>query len=138
MNYLCKLYKLPISMWTLGLFLDTIGLLVHTVCIYVYICHSPVGAILIIILCFSLYVVTSGCVSVSVTYSHVRALVYMLMRHCVCLFRCGFRFVNVLIQRIVVAVIYIGAKRTSGVNLSGGSVGGLYTTLTVVLPKPDS
>ena len=31
--------------------------------------------------------------------------------------------------------IYIGATRTSEVNFNGGSVGGLYTRLTVILPK---
>ena len=33
--------------------------------------------------------------------------------------------------------IYFGAKRTSGVNFCGGSVGELYTMLTVVSPEPD-
>ena len=106
-----------------------------------------------ILLCFSLYVVTSVCASDSLTYSHVRALVYNLVRHCFCPFsffpfcRCGFRFVSVLNSRIVIVYtwlhlpnlipICIGATRTSGMNFSGGSVGGLYTRLTVISPEPD-
>ena len=33
--------------------------------------------------------------------------------------------------------MYIGAKRTSGVNFTGRSVGKPYTSLTVVSPEPD-
>ena len=33
--------------------------------------------------------------------------------------------------------IYIGAEKTSGVNFSGGSVGGLCTLLTVISPELD-
>ena len=82
------------------------------------------------------------------TYSHVRAVVYELVRYCFCpFFDVDFAVLMCLNSRIVIVDtwfhlsnlirVYIGAERTSGVNFSGGSLGGVYTRLTVVLREPD-